>query len=65
MVLAELGQRISRALGSLNSVTVVDEAVSCRPTPLPATRSCPLLVLSLHLRITCITVLVMEGAAVP
>ncbi|KAL4440590.1 hypothetical protein ABPG75_003591 [Micractinium tetrahymenae] len=27
MVLAELGQRISRALGSLNSVTVVDEAV--------------------------------------
>jgi signal recognition particle subunit SRP54 len=27
MVLAELGQRISQALGSLNSVTVVDEAV--------------------------------------
>lgn len=31
MVLAELGQRISQALGSLNSVTVVDEAV--RPLP--------------------------------
>lgn len=29
MVLAELGQRISQALGSLNSVTVVDEAVRC------------------------------------
>lgn len=27
MVLAELGQRISKALGSLNTVTVVDEAV--------------------------------------
>ena len=27
MVLAELGQRISQALGSLNSVPVVDEAV--------------------------------------
>lgn len=31
MVLAELGQRISRALGSLNSVTVVDEAVRLPP----------------------------------
>ncbi len=32
MVLAELGQRISQALGSLNSVTVVDEAVRlCLP----------------------------------
>lgn len=44
MVLAELGQRISRALGSLNSVTVVDEAVSLPPLPparplLPSARS--------------------------
>ena len=30
MVLAELGQRISQALGSLNSTPVVDEAVSAR-----------------------------------
>ena len=36
MVLAELGQRISRALGSLNSVTVVDEAVRAARRRRPA-----------------------------
>lgn len=35
MVLAELGQRISQALGSLNSAPVVDEAVRPPPPALP------------------------------
>lgn len=39
MVLAELGQRISQALGSLNAVPVVDEAVRRRLPPAAATSS--------------------------
>ena len=56
MVLAELGQRISQALGSLNSVTVVDEAVRPLPCSPLGAASCwflPVLTASLLCRAWC------------